>query len=135
MAKTPAAPRPGRRHRFSFVRCDPRKFKGDGLRRDFTYRDLGIRRATAGQAGAHVIRAENLPRGGSGRHRHVLDFQMVYVLKGRVTFWYEGKGKVAMGPGDCVYQPPGIRHELIDWSRDMELLEITMPAAFATHPG
>ena len=128
-----------RRHRFSFVRFDPRKFKGGGLRSTFAYRDLGIRRATGGMAGAHVIRAEDLPPrtngAGTGRHSHTLDFQMVYVLKGKVTFWYAGRGKVAMGPGDCVYQPPGIRHELIDWSRDMELLEITMPAEFATQPG
>jgi quercetin dioxygenase-like cupin family protein len=131
------------RHRFSFVRCDAKRFKGGGLRASFSYRDLGIRRATAGMAGAHVIRAEHLPqatqnrmkRGGTGRHRHTLAFQMVYVLKGRVSFWYEGRGKIAMRPGDCVYQPPGIRHELLDWSRDMELLEITMPAEFATQPG
>jgi mannose-6-phosphate isomerase-like protein (cupin superfamily) len=132
----PKATKP--RHRFSFVRCDAKRFKGGGLRASFSYRDLAIRRATAGMAGAHVIRAEHLPRaskgGGTGRHRHTLAFQMVYVLKGRVSFWYEGRGKIAMRPGDCVYQPPGIRHELIDWSRDMELLEITMPAEFATQP-
>ncbi len=132
-SSTPKASKP--RHRFSFVRFDPRKFKGGGLRGTFSYRDLGIRRATAGMAGAHVIRAEDLPKGGTGRHSHTLEFQMVYVLKGRVTFWYDGRGKVAMGPGDCVYQPPGIRHELIAWSRDMELLEITMPAEFATQAG
>jgi mannose-6-phosphate isomerase-like protein (cupin superfamily) len=135
MPRARPAPAAGRPHRFSFVRCDPRKFKGGGLRSTFSYRDLGIRRATGGMAGAHVIRAEDLPRGGTGRHRHALDFQMVYVLEGRVTFWYDRRGKITMGPGDCVYQPPGIRHELIDWSRDMELLEITMPAEFATEAG
>lgn len=125
-----------RRQRFSFVRSDPGKFKGGGLRSSFSYRDLGIRRATAGMAGAHVIRADDLPKaGGTGRHSHTLDFQMVYVLKGKVTFWYAGRGRIAMGPGDCVYQPPGIRHELIAWSRDMELLEITMPAQFETKAG
>ena len=127
-----------RQHRFSFVRFDPGKFKRGGLRSTFSYRDLGIRRATAGMAGAHVIRAEDLPKGqegGTGRHSHTLAFQMVYVLKGKVTFWYAGRGKIAMGPGDCVYQPPGVRHELIAWSRDMELLEITMPAEFETQPG
>ena len=128
-----------RRQRFSFVRFDPGKFKRGGLRSSFSYRDLGIRRATAGMAGAHVIRAEDLrpggKAGGTGRHSHTLDFQMVYVLKGKVTFWYAGRGRIAMGPGDCVYQPPGIRHELIDWSRDMELLEITMPAEFETQAG
>lgn len=123
-------PRP---HRFSLVRNDKRRFKGKGLRPDFIYRDVGIKRATGGMAVAHVIKAVRPSRGGTGRHRHVLDFQMVYVLKGRATFWYEGKGRVTIGPGDCVYQPPGIRHELIDWSRDMELLEIVMPADFQTH--
>ncbi len=59
---------------------------------------------------------------------------MVYVLRGRVAFWYDGQGRIEMGPGDCVYQPPDIKHELIAWSRDMELLEIVMPASFETHP-
>lgn len=124
-------PRP---HRFSLVRCDPKRFKGAGLRPDFVYRDLGIKRATRGMAVAHVIKAARPPKGGTGRHRHVLDFQMVYVLKGHATFWYEGRGRVTVRPGDCVYQPPGIRHELIAWSRDMELLEIVMPATFETQP-
>lgn len=123
-----------RPHRFSLVRNDPKRFKGAGLRPDFVYRDLGIRRATNGDAVAHVIRAKRPSRGGTGRHRHVLDFQMVYVLKGWATFWYEGKGRITVRPGDCVYQRPGIPHELIAWSRDMELLEIVMPAAFSTHP-
>lgn len=124
-------PRP---HRFSLVRLGPKCFKGKGLRPDFAYRDLGIKRATHGMAVAHVIKAMRPSRGGTGRHRHVLDFQMVYVLKGQATFWYEGKGRVTVRPGDCVYQPPGIKHELIAWSRDMELLEIVMPAGFETHP-
>ncbi len=118
---------------FSFVRADDRQFKGEGLRPQFVYRDLGIKVATHGRAGAHVIRATRPPDGGTGPHRHTLDFQMVYVLKGRVSFWYEGRGRIDMGPGDCVHQPPGIRHELLDWSADMELLEITQPAEFPTH--
>lgn len=118
---------------FSLVRADDAAFAGDGLRPQFVYRDLGIKGATGGRAGAHVIRATRPPDGGTGAHRHTLDFQMVYVLKGRVAFWYEGQGRVEMKAGDCVYQPPGIRHELLDWSGDMELLEITQPAEFATH--
>ena len=57
---------------------------------------------------------------------------MVYVLKGTCRFWYEGQGAFDLEPGDCVYQPPGILHELQSCSEDCELLEITMPADFST---
>lgn len=107
-------------------------FKGGGLREFFEYRDLGIGAATAGRYHAQVIRAREATTSGTGRHRHALDFQMVYVLKGTVTFWYEGEGEFDFGPGDSVLQPPGIRHELTRCSDDMELLEITSPAEFAT---
>ena len=108
------------------------EFKGEGLRPFFVYRDLGIKAATGGRVGAHVIRATGPCNEGTGPHRHGLDFQLVYVLKGRVKFWYEGEGVVVLGPGDCVHQPPGIMHELIEGSADLDMLEITLPAEFAT---
>jgi mannose-6-phosphate isomerase-like protein (cupin superfamily) len=111
-------------------------FKGGGLRSFFQYRDLGIRKATKGRIGAHVIRAvskgEKKTIKGSDAHKHALDFQMVYVLKGWVTFEYEGYGKVKLKAGSSVYQPPGIRHREIAHSSDLELIEITAPAAFET---
>lgn len=103
-----------------------------GLRGFFEYRDLGIGRATGGRYHAHVIRATRACENGTGKHRHGLDFQMVYILKGRATFWYEGQGDVELGPGDCVYQPPGIVHELVSCSDDLEMLEITSPEDFTT---
>jgi mannose-6-phosphate isomerase-like protein (cupin superfamily) len=36
-------------------------------------------------------------------------------------------------PGDCVLQPPNIRHREIEHSEDLELIEIVSPADFATH--
>ena len=118
-----------------------RDFKGGGLRSFFQYRDLGIRDATKGKIGAHVIRATP-SRGkngghakrikGSDAHQHTLDFQMVYVLKGWVEFEYEGYGRVRLKPGTSVYQPPGIRHREIAHSSDLELIEITAPAEFET---
>jgi len=114
-------------------------FKGGGLRGFFEYRDLGIRKATGGRVGAHVIRTE--PRQakaghtkGSDAHTHRLDFQMVYVLKGWVRFAYEGHGTVKLKAGSSVYQPPGIRHREIEHSPDVEMLEITLPAEFETKP-
>ena len=67
-------------------------------------------------------------------HLHRLDFQMVYVLKGWVRFWYEGHGEVLLKPGSCVHQPPGIVHREIEHSDDLELIEITLPADFETEP-
>ncbi len=32
------------------------QFEGDGLRDNFVYRDLGIKQASGGKVGAHVIR-------------------------------------------------------------------------------
>ena len=107
-------------------------FKPDGLRPYFLYRDLGISRATKGRFGAHVIRARNAMRGGQGKHTHALGFQLVYVLKGKARFWYDGFGAVDMVAGSSVYQPPGIRHEMLSCSKNCEILEITMPAEFET---
>ncbi len=103
-----------------------------GLRPFFEYRDLGIRDATGGQVVAHVIRA--VPGAGfsSQPHRHRTQFQLVYVLKGWIEFAYEGQGIVRLQAGDSVYQPPGIRHQERGHSDDVELLEVVMPADFAT---
>ena len=119
-------------NKFNVSRAATAVFKGEGLRPFFTYRDLGIKTATGGRIGAHVIRATRACGEGTGAHKHVLGFQFVYVLKGRVAFWYKGHGRFELGPGDCVHMPPEIHHELIEGSSDLEMLEITSPAAFAT---
>lgn len=118
--------------RFAFHRAADHDFSEAGLRSFFAYRDLGIKDATGGQFGAHVIRAKQAVNGPQGPHRHDLGFQMIYILKGQVTFWYEGQGEMVLNPGDSVLQPPGIVHEIRGCTDDMELLEITMPAEFPT---
>ena len=103
-----------------------------GLRGFFAYRDLGVRGATGGAFGAHVIRA--VPGEGPKPqwHLHELDFQLVLVLRGSVTFEYEDIGKVTLHPGDTVLQPPRVRHREVEHSDDLELLEVTSPAEFVT---
>lgn len=118
--------------KFSASHAKDAVFADGGLRSCFEYRDLGIKQATGGRAMAHVIRAKKGDDGGFGWHRHVLDFQMYYVLKGWVKFQYEGVGEVLAEAGSCVNQPPGIRHAEIAHSDDLELLEITLPAEFET---
>lgn len=103
-----------------------------GLRAFFAYRDLGIRAASGGRVGAHVIRAVPGTHANPQWHTHALDFQMVYVLRGWVEFEYADVGRVRLEAGSSVYQPPGIRHRELAHSDDIEMLEITSPAVYET---
>ena len=103
-----------------------------GLRSYFEYRDLGIRQATEGRVEAHVIRAAAGKAFSNQPHLHRTSFQMVYVLKGWIEFEYEDQGVVRLEAGSCVHQPPGIRHRELGHSEDVEMLEVVLPADFAT---
>ncbi|HLX16239.1 MAG TPA: cupin domain-containing protein [Bradyrhizobium sp.] len=109
-------------------------FKADGLRAYAKYRDLGIAEASQGLARAHVIRLIGPcdPAEVSKLHFHDVDFQMVYVLKGWVKTYMEGQGETLMSEGSSWTQPPRIRHLILDYSDDVELLEVILPADFKT---
>jgi hypothetical protein len=131
-AKTPAKSKP-RRQSFVASHHSPDAFE-QGLRRYAQYRDLGIAAATGGLARAHVIKMVPpcIPAEVSKRHYHDVDFQMVYVLKGWIKGEYDGAGVVTMREGSCWLQPPKIKHTVLDYSDDCELLEIILPADFDT---
>lgn len=109
-------------------------FRAEGLRNYARYRDLGVAAATNGMARAHVIRfvppfrAEEV----SIRHIHDVDFQLIYVLKGWMKSEFEGQGEITMREGSCWIQPPRIKHTVLDYSDDCEVLEIILPADFET---
>ncbi|HEU4370347.1 MAG TPA: cupin domain-containing protein [Methylomirabilota bacterium] len=108
-----------------------------GLRSFMEYRDLGIEQATHGRFRAHVIRIKQDGAGAhdlhtTGLHQHLCDFQMFYVLKGWIRFVYEGHGEHTFGAGDCILQPPGIVHNELECSDDLEVLEIYSPAVHET---
>ena len=109
-------------------------FKADGLRAYAQYRDLGVAEASQGLARAHVIRLIGPcdPAEVSKLHFHDVDFQMVYVLKGWVKTYMEGQGETLMKEGSSWTQPPRIRHLIMDYSDDVELLEVILPAEFKT---
>jgi len=109
-------------------------FKADGLRAYAQYRDLGVAEASQGLARAHVIRLIGPcnPAEVSKLHFHDVDFQMVYVLKGWVKTYMEGQGETLMNEGSSWTQPPRIKHLIMDYSEDVELLEIILPAEFKT---
>jgi len=105
-----------------------------GLRPYSAYRDLGMAPATGGMVQAHVIRMTKpfsadevaIP------HYHDVDFQMVYVLKGWFRSEFEGQGVHTFHAGSCWIQPPKIKHTVLGYSDDCELLEIVLPAEFET---
>jgi hypothetical protein len=109
-------------------------FKADGLRTYAKYRDLGIADASNGLARAHVIRLIGPcnPAEVSKLHFHDVEFQMVYVLKGWVKTYMEGQGETLMNEGSAWTQPPRIKHLIMDYSDDVELLEVILPADFKT---
>lgn len=105
-----------------------------GLRSYAKYRDLGMAKATGGMVQAHVIRfiGPCRPEDVSKLHMHDVEFQMVYVLKGWIKTELEGQGAHVMRPGSAWLQPPKIKHKVLDYSDDCEVLEVILPADFET---
>jgi hypothetical protein len=130
----PAAKRARLRQRIAISHHRDEDFKADGLRGYAQYRDLGIAEASRGLARAHVIRLIGPcnPVEVSKLHFHDVDFQMVYVLKGWVKTYMEGQGETLMKQGSAWSQPPRIKHLIMDYSDDVELLEVILPAEFKT---
>jgi hypothetical protein len=135
MARAAPAAKPRRpKQRIAISHHREEDFKADGLRTYAQYRDLGIAAATAGLAQAHVIRLIGPcnPAEVSKLHFHDVEFQMVYVLKGWVKTYLEGQGETMMQEGSAWTQPPRIKHLILDYSDDVELLEVILPAEFKT---
>ena len=130
----PVAKRARPKQRIAISHHREEDFKADGLRAYAHYRDLGIADATHGLAQAHVIRLIGPcnPAEVSKLHFHDVEFQMVYVLKGWIKTYMEGQGETLMQQGSAWTQPPRIRHLVMDYSDDVELLEVILPAEFKT---
>ena len=66
-------------------------------------------------------------------HFHKVRFQMIYCYKGWVRVVYEDQGPpFVLRPGDCVLQPPEIRHRVLESSAGLEVIEISCPAEHPT---
>ena len=133
--KTAAKARPRNRQKQKFTFSHHREEDFDqGLRSYAKYRDLGIAPATGGMVQAHVIRMlpPFRPEEVSTPHYHDVEFQMVYVLKGWMRTEFEGEGAHTFHAGSCWIQPPKIKHTVLGYSDDCELLEIILPADFKT---
>jgi quercetin dioxygenase-like cupin family protein len=97
------------------------------------YRDLLPDR----QGGRYIASHIRIPDGGPVPdyvHFHAIRFQIIYCYRGWVRVVYEDQGEpFVMHPGDCVLQPPGIRHRVLEASPGLEVIELGMPAVHATH--
>jgi hypothetical protein len=106
-----------------------------GHRPTSLYRDLGVKAATNGMVLAHVVRAAGpFPTEGvAGPHRHLVQFQFCYMLKGWQTMRFAGEeGIITAREGSAWIQPPGMVHDVVGYSEDREILEIMLPAEFET---
>lgn len=66
-------------------------------------------------------------------HYHKLDFQMIYCKRGRIKVVYEDQGPPFwLETGDCVLQPPEIRHRVLECTAAAEVIEVSMPAEHET---
>jgi mannose-6-phosphate isomerase-like protein (cupin superfamily) len=111
----------------------PESFTRDGPRADVEYRDLGFSAATGGRIGAKHVRAIRPFEKPTGWHWHDMNGHFVFVLNGWIKFRFKGvDGEVTVNKGGCLSQPAGVPHNVVARSDDLELIEINLPADFAT---
>ncbi len=66
-------------------------------------------------------------------HHHAIRFQMIFCHRGWVDVVYEDQGEpFRLQPGDCVLQPPHIRHRVLESSAGAQVVEIGCPAEHDT---
>jgi mannose-6-phosphate isomerase-like protein (cupin superfamily) len=123
-------PRPPLRPSYSVARADSAWRIG---RAGMQYRDLIPDR----QGGRYIASHIRITEGGPVPdyvHYHAVEFQMIYCYQGWVRVVYEDQGEpFVMRAGDCVLQPPQIRHRVLEASPGLEVIEISAPAIHATH--
>ncbi|HEX4858014.1 MAG TPA: cupin domain-containing protein [Usitatibacteraceae bacterium] len=96
------------------------------------YRDL-----IPGRLGGRFIASQiRIPAGGPVPdyvHYHLVHFQMIYCKSGWVRVVYEDQGApFVLEAGDCVLQPPTIRHRVLEASPGLEVIEVGCPAVHET---
>lgn len=97
------------------------------------YRDLVPDRHGGRFIASHIA----IPEGGPVPdyvHFHKIRFQMIFCRRGWVRVVYEDQGEpFVMHAGDCVLQPPRIRHRVLEASPGLEVVELACPAEHETH--
>lgn len=96
------------------------------------YRDLIPSRLGGSIIASHI----RIPDGGPVPdmvHFHSVGFQLIFCYKGWVDLVYEDQGPpFRLHAGNCVIQPPEIRHRVLYASDNIEVIEIGVPAEHVT---
>ena len=105
----------------------------DEGRAGMAYRDL-----LPSRLGGHLIASHiEIEAGGPVQdypHFHEIGFQVIVCVDGWADVVYDGQGPAfRMHPGDCVLQPPGLRHQVLESSRGFGVVEVASPARHPTH--
>lgn len=127
----PALVIPDGTQEFVLSRNDDPAAWGTG-RADMQYRDLIPSRLGGRFIASHI----RIPRGGPVPdyvHFHKVRFQMIFCKTGWAKLVYEDQGEpFLLMAGDCVLQPPEIRHRVLESSDGLEVIEISCPAVHET---
>jgi len=96
------------------------------------YRDLIPSRLGGSIIASHI----RIPDGGPVPdmvHYHTVGFQLIFCYRGWVDLVYEDQGPpFRLEAGNCVIQPPEIRHRVLYASDNIEVIEIGVPADHVT---
>ena len=96
------------------------------------YRDLIPDRLGGSIIASHI----RIPDGGpvpDTVHYHKVGFQLIFCYRGWVDLVYEDQGQpFRLHAGNCVIQPPEIRHQVLYASDNIEVIEIGVPANHIT---
>ncbi len=116
---------------FVVTRFDGGSKWGTG-RAGMQYRDLVPDRQGGYLIASHI----RIPDGGPVPdyvHFHTIRFQMIFCVAGWVRLVYQDQGSpFVLEAGDCVLQPPQIRHRVLEASPGLEVVEVGCPAAHMT---
>jgi len=101
-------------------------------RAGMSYRDL-----IPGRLGGSIIASHiRIPNAGPVPdivHYHTVGFQLIFCYHGWVRLVYEDQGpEFILAAGDCVIQPPRIRHRVLEASENLQVIEIGVPAEHIT---
>lgn len=131
LPRSPQVEQPETRHEFAVRRLADEAPWVIG-RAGMHYRDLIPSRLGGSIIASHI----RIPDGGPVPdmvHYHTVGFQLIYCYRGWVDVLYEDQGDVIrLQAGDCVTQPPGIRHRVVEASPAIEVIEIGVPAEHVT---
>ena len=96
------------------------------------YRDLIPRRLGGAVIASHI----RIPEAGPVPdlvHYHIVAFQLIYCYRGWIEMVYEDQGPpFRLSRGECLIQPPEIRHRVLESSANLEVIELAVPAEHVT---